>query len=58
MKLENLIAAANKVCVPNGHKMATLVMLKEKTAPAVEKQVGGFSKKSVVGATGFEPATT
>jgi hypothetical protein len=57
-ELENLIAAANRVCVPNGHKMATLVMLKEKTAQAVKKQVGGLSKKTVVGGTGFEPATT
>jgi integrase len=57
-ELENLIAAANRVCIPNGHKMATLVMLKEKTARALDKQVGGLSMKSVVGATGFEPATT
>jgi len=57
-ELENLMTAANNVCVSNGHKMATLVMLKEKNRPCPAKQVGGFSKKSVVGATGFEPATT
>ncbi len=57
-ELANLVASANSVCAPSGHKMATLVMLKEKTAHALDKQVGGFSKKSMVGATGFEPATT
>jgi hypothetical protein len=57
-ELKNLLEAANKVCAPDGHKMATLVMLKEKNRPSSAKQVGGFSKKSVVGATGFEPATT
>jgi integrase len=57
-ELENLVTAANKVCNQNARKMPTLVMLKEKTAHAPLKQVGGLSKKSVVGATGFEPATT
>jgi hypothetical protein len=57
-ELENLVAAANNVCVSSGHKIATLVMLKEKNRPGSAKQVGGFSMKTVVGATGFEPATT
>jgi integrase len=57
-ELENLIAAANKVCNQNARKMPTLVMSKEKTAHALDKQVSGSLKKSVVGATGFEPATT
>jgi hypothetical protein len=54
----NLLAAANSVSVSDGHKMAALVIIKRKTAQARLKQEGGFSKKSVVGATGFEPATT
>jgi integrase len=57
-ELENLIAAANKVCPDEWNKNGTMVLLKEKTAQAPLKQVGGFSSKSVVGATGFEPATT
>jgi hypothetical protein len=32
--------------------------LKEKNRPCPSQQLGGFPKKSVVGATGFEPATT
>ncbi len=57
-ELENLVAAANKVCNQNAHKMPTLVMLKEKNRPRSSQQLGGSLKKSVVGATGFEPATT
>jgi len=57
-ELENLIAAANKVCPDEWNKNGTMVLIKEKTAHALDKQVGGFSSKSVVGATGFEPATT
>jgi integrase len=34
-ELENLIEAANRVCQPGGHKMATLVVLKRKTAELV-----------------------
>ncbi|MGO9568543.1 MAG: tyrosine-type recombinase/integrase [Desulfomonilaceae bacterium] len=57
-ELENLIAAANKVCGQGAHKMPTLVMLKEKNRLCSAKQPGGFTMKAVVGATGFEPATT
>jgi integrase len=57
-ELGNLIAAANKICGDQSRKSPALVILKRKTAQAPEKQVGGLSKKSVVGATGFEPATT
>ncbi len=57
-ELENLIAAANKVCPDARNKNGTMVILKEKNRPSSPKQPGGFSIKSVVGATGFEPATT
>lgn len=57
-ELGNLIAAANRVCGDESRKSPALVILKRKTAHAVEKQLGGLSMKSVVGATGFEPATT
>ncbi len=57
-ELENLIAAANKVCGDESRKSPALVIIKRKTALAQSKQVGGLSMNSVVGATGFEPATT
>ncbi len=57
-ELGNLISAANRVCGDESRKSPALVIIKRKTAQAPEKQVGGLSKKSVVGATGFEPATT
>ena len=57
-ELENLIAAANKVCPDPRNKNGTMVILKEKNRPSSPKQPGGLTMKSVVGATGFEPATT
>ena len=57
-ELGNLLDAANKVCPDEWNKNGTMVLIKEKTAQAPQKQLGGFSMKSVVGATGFEPATT
>ncbi len=57
-ELGNLIAAANRVCGDESRKSPALVILKRKTAQAPVKQIGGSLKKSVVGATGFEPATT
>ena len=57
-ELGNLIDAANKVCGDESRKSPALVIIKRKTAHALDKQAGGLSKKSVVGATGFEPATT
>jgi len=40
-ELENLIAAANKVCPASGHKTATIVVLKKKIRQLEEKQVSG-----------------
>ncbi len=57
-ELENLIAAVNKVCGQSVRKMPTLVMLKEKNRLCPDKQAGGSLKEVMVGATGFEPATT
>jgi integrase len=57
-ELGNLIAAANRVCENESRKSPALVIIKRKIAQAPLKQVGDFSKKSMVGATGFEPATT
>jgi integrase len=57
-ELENLIAAANKVCPDPRNKNGTMVILKEKDRLCQSQQVGGSFNKSVVGATGFEPATT
>jgi len=57
-ELGNLIAAANRVCVDESRKSPALVILKRKIAHAPEKQVSDFLTKSLVGATGFEPATT
>jgi hypothetical protein len=57
-EVANFIAVANRVCGDESRKMPTLVMLKEKNRLCPDKQAGGFSMKSVVGATGFEPATT
>ncbi len=54
----NLVAAANRVCGDESRKSPALVIIKRKTAYAPSKQLGGISNKSVVGATGFEPATT
>jgi integrase len=57
-ELGNLISAANRVCGDESRKSPALVIIKRKTAQAPQKQVGGFSANSLVGATGFEPATT
>jgi integrase len=57
-ELENLITAANKVCLDKWNKNGPMVILEEENRLSATKQLGGFSSKSVVGATGFEPATT
>jgi len=57
-ELGNFISASNRVCGQESRKSPALVILRRKTAQAQEKQLGGSPKKSVVGATGFEPATT
>jgi len=57
-ELGNLIAAADWVCGNESRKSPALVIIKRKTAQAPQKQLGGSLNKSVVGATGFEPATT
>jgi integrase len=41
--LSNLIAAANKVCRPNVHKMTTLAMLRQQFRPGPSTQAGGTS---------------
>jgi hypothetical protein len=57
-ELGNLIDASNRVCGDESRKSPAPVVIKRKTAHAPVKQVGGLSMKAVVGATGFEPATT
>ena len=57
-ELGNLIDAANKVCGDESRKSPALVIIKRTTAQAPLKRVGCLSKNSMVGATGFEPATT
>jgi hypothetical protein len=57
-ELGNLIAAANRVCGDESRKSPVLVIIKRKTAPAPQQQLVGSLKKSVVEATGFQPATT